>query len=148
MLNQDLKIEKFTENDRQELMNMMIEFFSSEAVSTNGNPEIFKSTIDNCIYNPTYVEGYILKFKNENAGYIIIAKSFTTEFGKNCLWLEDLYLKNQFRGKGIIPYCLDLIKAKYPNHIFKLEVEAKNEHAIHVYKKFGFKEFPYFVMHT
>lgn len=73
----------------------------------------------------------------------MVTKSFSTEFGKICIWIEDLYLKEYCRGKGIIPEFINYLKSVYPNVIFKLEVEEENSHAVHVYKKCGFKELPY-----
>ena len=73
----------------------------------------------------------------------MIAKSFSTEFGKPCIWFEDLYLKPEFRGFGIIPSFIEYIKQNYPECIYRLEVEKENTHAIHVYKKSNFKELPY-----
>ena len=56
---------------------------------------------------------------------------------------SDLYLKEEYRGLGIIPNFIEFIESLYPDTILKLEVEAENEHAVHVYKKRGFKELPY-----
>lgn len=76
----------------------------------------------------------------------MIAKSFSTEFGKKCIWFEDLYLKKEYRGLGIIPNFIEFIESLYPDTILKLEVEADNTHAMYVYKKQGFKELPYIEM--
>lgn len=145
----DIEIIPMTIDDKTIVVEMMDDFYSSPAVATAGSIDIFESNVENCVSkdNPL-VEGYILKYKGEVAGYTMIAKSFTTEFAKYCLWLEDLYLKSDFRGKGIIPYFLKFLQEKYPDYMFKLEVENENEHAVHVYKKYGFESFPYFVMHT
>ena len=64
-------------------------------------------------------------------------------YGKECIWFEDLYLKPEFRGFGIIPKFFNFIETEYKNTIFRLEVEKENEHAVHVYKKHKFSELPY-----
>lgn len=139
----DFQIRKMNINDRDEVMGMMKEFYSSDAVSTNGSNEIFNTDIKTCINGSPYLEGYIFHNNNEIFGYAMIAKSFSTEFGRPCIWLEDLYLKSKYRGNGIISEFLHYIKQVYPSSIFKLEVEKENTHAIHVYKKSNFKELPY-----
>jgi ribosomal protein S18 acetylase RimI-like enzyme len=76
-------------------------------------------------------------------GYTMVAKSFSTEFGKACIWIEDLYIKEQYRGMGLGRQLLDFITSKYTDCIFRLEAEAENEHAIRLYQKCGFSVLPY-----
>ena len=74
------------------------------------------------------------------------AKSFSTEFGKSCIWIEDLYMKPESRGFGIGSHFFRYIKEKYPDAVLRLEVEPENERAIHVYKKAGYEVLPYMEM--
>ena len=76
----------------------------------------------------------------------MIAKSFSTEFGKPCIWIEDIYLKEKYRGIGIGHKFLDYITDKYKGHIFRLEVEEENEVAKKLYEKCGFSVLPYMEM--
>ncbi len=139
----DFEIRKINIDDKAQILSMMREFYSSEAVLTNGSDEIFNADIENCINDNPYIEGYIFCSNQEILGYAMLAKSFSTEFGRHCIWFEDLYLKQQYRGHKIIPQFITYIKNKYRNHIFRLEAEKTNKHAVHVYKKYGFKEFEY-----
>ena len=52
--------------------------------------------------NP-YLDGYIFAAPDsgEIQGYGMVAKSFSTEFGKPCAWIEDIYIKDSYRGLGI-----------------------------------------------
>lgn len=142
----DFNFRKMNVNDRQEILDMMKIFYESTAVSTNGSKEIFETDFENCINNSQYLEGYVFCQNNKILGYSMLAKTFSTEFGKPCIWFEDLYLKEEYRGLGIIPKFVDFIKEKYENFIFKLEVEDYNDHALHVYKKLGFEELKYIEM--
>jgi len=63
-----------------------------------------------------------------------------------CIWLEDLYLKPEFRGKGIIPEFIVHVQKLYPMAILRLEVENENSHAVYVYQKAGFENLPYVEM--
>ena len=74
------------------------------------------------------------------------SKSFSTEFGKKCIWIEDLYLKPEYRGKGIGSKFFAFIEEKYPDCILRLEVEEENERAIKVYSKCGYEVLPYMEM--
>jgi ribosomal protein S18 acetylase RimI-like enzyme len=79
-------------------------------------------------------------------GYAMIAKSYSTEFGRHCIWIEDLYVKEAHRGRGIGTLFLDHIASKYPGALFRLEVEEENERAVILYKKCGFDVLPYMEM--
>ncbi len=121
-------------------------FYASQAVFTNGSEEIFSNDIENCINDNPYLEGYIVEGSNGIQGYAMIAKSFSTEFGKPCIWIEDLYIKDEHRGFGIGNMLMEFITKKYTDCIFRLEVEEENERAINLYKKCGFTVLPYIEM--
>ena len=129
--------------DKAIVLDMMRVFYASEAVLSNGSEEIFLSDIDACVNDSPYLEGYILEENGEIQGYAMIAKSFSTEFGKPCIWIEDLYVKEPYRGMGLGRGVLNYIVDKYPGCLFRLEAERENERAIHVYEKCGFEVLPY-----
>lgn len=134
------------EKHTNEVIRMMREFYSSSAVATNGSEEIFEADVKNCIENSPYLEGYVFADRDRIMGYAMAAKSFSTEFGKPCIWIEDIYLKPEYCGKGIGSQFLSFIEQKYPDAIFRLEVEEENERAVHVYRKSGFEVMPYMEM--
>lgn len=139
-------IRTMTIEDKSSVMEMMQVFYTSPAVLSNGSDEIFESDIENCVNDSPYLEGFIFEDGKEIQGYGMIAKSFSTEFGKPCIWIEDLYIKPKYRGAGIGSMFFDYLKDKYTNHIFRLEVEEDNGRAIHVYEKNGFTVLPYMEM--
>ena len=93
-----------------------------------------------------YLEGYVIEESKEIQGYAMIAKSFSTEFGKQCIWIEDLYIKDKYRGLGLGNMLIEFITKKFIDCIFRLEVEEENERAIKLYKKCGFEVLPYMEM--
>ncbi len=139
-------IRSMTLEDKASVMEMMRVFYASPAVLSNGSEEIFINDIENCINDSPYLEGYIFEDSGEIQGYAMVAKSFSTEFGKPCIWIEDLYIKNEYRGLGIGSMFLDYIKEKYADSIIRLEVEEENERAVKVYQKCGFDVLPYMEM--
>lgn len=129
-----------------EVIKMMREFYASPAVFTNGSEEIFQNDVENCVNDCPYLEGYIFTEDGAILGYAMVAKSFSTEFGKPCIWLEDIYLKPEHCGKGIGSRFLSMMEQKYPDAVLRLEVEEENERAVHVYRKSGFEVLPYLEM--
>ena len=139
-------IRNMTETDRVEVGKMMEVFYASPAVLSNGSAEIFENDIENCVNECPYLEGYIFEEENVIKGYAMVAKSFSTEFGKPCIWIEDLYVKDEFRGQGIGTIFFEFIGKKYEGYVQRLEVEEENKRALGVYKKCGFEELPYMEM--
>ena len=134
------------QKDKESVLAMMREFYTSPAVFSNGSEEIFEADFCNCIGDCPYVEGYVFEDNEAIQGYAMIAKSYSTEFGKSCIWIEDLYIKADHRGMGIGGRFLEYIQQAYPDAIFRLEVEEENEAAVSLYKKCGFDILPYMEM--
>lgn len=141
-----MQIRKMLSKDKQEVMKMMTVFYASDAVLSNGSAEIFERDIDACLGDSPYAEGYIFQMNGELAGYAMVAKSFSTEFGKACFWIEDIYIKPQFRGMGIGKQFFALLFSTYQDVVFRLEAEEENHHALSFYQKSGFEVLPYLEM--
>ncbi len=127
---------------------MMKVFYNSSAVHTNGSEEIFENDIENCIKGSPYLEGYVFEVGDGLCGYGMLAKSFSTEFGRECIWIEDIYIKEDFRGQGIGGQFISFVKEKYKGCALRLEVEDYNERALSLYRKMGFDTLPYMEMIT
>ena len=139
-------IRPMTPADTSAVLEMMRVFYASPAVLTDGSEEIFAADIENCVNDNPYLEGYIIENAGNIQGYGMVAKSFSTEFGKPCIWIEDLYIKNAYRGLGIGKVFLDYIADTYSGCLLRLEVEDENERAMKLYKKCGFEVLPYVEM--
>ncbi len=139
-------IRAMTREDRAAVLEMMRVFYASPAVLSNGSEEIFENDIENCVNDSPYLEGYIIENAGHIQGYGMVAKSFSTEFGKPCIWIEDLYIKDAFRGLGIGKVFLDYIADKYAGCLLRLEVEEENQRAMKLYRKCGFEVLPYVEM--
>lgn len=142
----DMMIRKMEKKDKNEVIEMMRVFYHSPAVLSNGSDEIFDADFENCIGESPYLEGYVFEGENRILGYAMTAKSFSTEFGKPCIWIEDLYMKEECRGLGIGSRFFAFLEEKYPDVVFRLEVEEENERAVKVYKKCGYEVLPYMEM--
>ena len=139
-------IRKMTESDRIAVVDMMRTFYHSPAVYTNGSEEIYNNDVTACVGESPYAEGFVFEKGKEILGYGMIAKSFSTEFGKPCIWIEDLYLKEEYRGIGIGSSFFVYLEKEYPNTIMRLEVEEDNKRALAVYRKTGYETLPYMEM--
>ena len=140
------KIRAMTAGDKASVLEMMRVFYASPAVLSNGSEEIFSNDIDACTTDNPYLEGYVFEGECGIMGYAMMAKSFSTEFGRPCVWIEDLYIKDEHRGLGIGGSFLEFISDKYSASVLRLEAEEENEGAVRLYKKCGFSVLPYLEM--
>ena len=145
-MNESCAIRRMEERDRERVKEMMRVFYASDAVLSDGSEEIFDADIDNCVGGSPFLEGFVFERAGELLGYGMIAKSFSTEFGRPCVWIEDLYVREPYRGEGIGSRFLDHVEKTCPGAVKRLEVEAENERAVHVYRKHGFDVLPYLEM--
>ena len=90
---------KMTEADRCAVIGMMRTFYSSPAVNTCGSEEIFNLDVDECLSDSPFLSGYVFVDENDGVcGYAMLAHSFSTEYGRQCVWIEDIYLKEETRA--------------------------------------------------
>ena len=142
-LEQQVKICPMTKQHADEVLEMMRVFYTSPAVHTDGSEEIFQNDIAACVGANPFLDGYVFVEQGKLLGYAMTAKSFSTEFGKPCVWIEDLYLKPEARGKGIGMQFFTELENMYPGVLLRLEAEEENIPAVKLYKKMGFEVLPY-----
>lgn len=132
-------------DDRNEVLKMMRAFYDSPAVLNKADDDILNRNFDNCIGDCPFVNGYIVEKDMNVAGYSMISKSYSTEYGCPCLWIEDLYFKPDYRGKGLGKFFFKEIESIFTECPirFRLEVEPKNKPAVSLYNKMGFTLLPY-----
>ena len=125
--------------DKAVVISMMRGFYASEAIHTNGSEEVFNNDVDACVSDSPFASGYVFTREDGSVcGYSMLAHSYSTEYGRPVIWIEDLFLEEDARGKGLAVMLFELVKEQYPDHIHRLEVEETNLHAIRTYKKNGF----------
>ena len=110
-----INIRPMIESDTESVVEMMNTFYHSPAVLSDGSEEIYRNDVVACVSDCPFLEGYILEADGQLAGYSMTAKSFSTEFGKPCIWIEDLYIKPEYRGLGLGSKMLQYIDEKYPD---------------------------------
>ena len=132
--------------DSEIVLDMMRRFYNSPALITNGSEEIFAANVENILSGSTCAEGFVFVDAKKIIGYGIIARGYSTEFGGECIWLEDIFIEAEYRGRGIGSKFIQYVKARYPDKILRLETEHDNADALKLYKRLGFKELPYLEM--
>lgn len=143
-----ITIRTMKNEDMEEVLDMMRVFYDSPAVLHKTSETVLRRDIEDCVGDNPFIEGFVFEEKDQIAGYSMLAKSYSTEFGGNCIWIEDLYIKTEYRGSGIGTQFFSYLEEKCDKDIvrLRLEVERSNERAIEVYKKCGYQKIPYVQM--
>lgn len=136
-------IEPMTRAHGEAVLEMMRGFYASPAVHTDGSEEIFRADIESCVSGCPYLEGWVFTQDGVVVGYSMEAKSFSTEFGRPCVWVEDLYLEPAYRGRGLAARFFAFLEERYPSAVLRLEAEPTNAPALRAYRKSGFEELTY-----
>ena len=79
---------------------------------------------------------WLIYFDNEVVGYIILTFIFSFEYKGTIAFLDELYLSEKARGKGIGKAAVDFIQSearKLSLKIIYLEVEGHNQNAQQLY---------------
>ncbi|HCK88166.1 MAG TPA: N-acetyltransferase [Erysipelotrichaceae bacterium] len=139
-------IRTIQETDRTAVTEIMRVFYASEAVLSSGSAEIFENDISECLKNGPYLKGYVFGEDGILQGYAMTAFTFNTEYGRRTVWIEDLYVKEEYRERGLGTAFLKMIREEYPDCLLRLEAEEENEGAMRLYRKQGFHRLPYVEM--
>lgn len=141
-------IREFTPKDREIFLTLADEFYHSPAVLHTIPTENYAKTFDAVLTNSPYVDAFLLEQDGKPAGYAQISFSHSTESGGTVAWLEELYVRPEFQGKGLGSEVFKFVDEYYAGRIsrIRIEVEPDNEGALRLYRRLGYSELPYYQM--
>ena len=139
---------KLTQNDRQLYITMAKEFYHSDAVLHPIPEAHFERTADEAMRSDTYAEIYLFEYEGETAGYGLTAKTFSQEAGGYVWWIEEVYIREQFRSRGLGREFFQYRERSKGQEAarLRLEVEAGNTRAVSLYERLGYEVLDYVQM--
>jgi ribosomal protein S18 acetylase RimI-like enzyme len=93
--------------------------------------------------SPTFGRAFWIERGSERAGYLVLCFGFSLEFGGRDAFVDELYLREPFRGLGLGMLALEhaeVICREENSGALHLEVEFSNERAQSLYKRRGFED--------
>ena len=132
--------------DRDAYLAMANSFYHSPVVLEPVPDSHLEKTFDLLMKGTPYAEGYALcTAEGVMEGYALLAKTWSQEAGGIVLWIEEIYVSPEARGKGLGSEFFQYLEQTRTEDClrFRLEVEKENEKAVSLYQKLGFEFFPY-----
>lgn len=136
-------IRKLTRADEALFLELERRFYTSEAV-LHPIPEAYhRATFAELMRSEDYLTCYLFEAEGTAAGYALLSRSFSSEAGGPVIWLEELFLLPEFRGRGLGGEFFAFLFAHEPAARYRLEIEPDNVRARELYRRMGFTELPY-----
>jgi GNAT superfamily N-acetyltransferase len=126
--------------DREIVIPMVEQFYTTDAVDHPVPYEILSRAFED-VANPNQplVRGVLLYDEEDLVGYFYLTPCYSCEVGGECILIEELFLLEEYRGRGYGRRAMEWLLAEYPNcRRLRLEVTQVNQRAVRLYEKCGF----------
>ena len=136
-----MTIRKLDKQDFEAVFAMMQVFYASDALLIHPDQAVLRRTLTDALGDNPYLEAYGFVQEGALAGYAMVTKSYSTERGGICIWIEDIYIAPEYRHKGYGSSFLAFVEEHYGTQAarLRLEAEPENAHAMQAYQKAGFE---------
>ena len=105
------------------------------------------TSFDTALSKSPYARALIIEDDDIPVGFALLSFSHATEAGGLVVLLEDLYISETCRGKGLGSKFMQFMEQEYPEaRRFRLEVTKANLKAIGLYSSLGYKTLDYVQM--
>ncbi len=139
------RIRFLTEEDREEFLAMTEEFYSGPGVDHPVPTANMENTFDQIMDASPYLNAYMIRYEQKNAGYCLLAHSYSNATDGLTVWIEQIYISPAFRGHKLAEKALREIFKIYGDTAksYRLEVTEDNKAAKKIYYRLGFKMINY-----
>lgn len=123
------------------LVDLMTGFYRESAFSLQ--PESTKAAFMKLLSDPALGRVWICEQNDEAIGYIVLTFGFSMEYGGRDAFVDDLFVRSEFRGRGLGKQLLDtLVRQCVRLDVRALHLEAgrSNDRAHALYRSFGFRD--------
>ena len=136
-------IRKLKAGEKDLYFELVDEFYHSSAVLHPVDKLNYKRTFEEIVRSDVYTECFIIEYDGDIAGFALISKTFSQEAGGIVIWIEELFIRQQYRSKGLGKEFFEYLEKHRPAARYRLEIEPKNVRAQMLYEKLGYKILDY-----
>ena len=135
-----IEFKHITTADIETIVSLMEEFYAIDNYPIKSN--VSKALFEEFISNKNLGKAWLIVSDNEIVGYLILTFVFSFEYQGKIAFLDELYVTEKARGKGIGSKAIGFIKDeshKLSLKLIYLEVEPHNKKAQNLYIASGFE---------
>ena len=134
-------IREIKSDDKIDFIKMCMDFYNTDGVDHSIPVSNMEKTFNLLMEGLDFAKAYVCEKNNKTAGYILLALTYSNEAGGMVVWLDEIYVKPEYRSQGIGDFVIE----KYKNKIarFRLEITESNIGAKKLYLSKGFKDLSY-----
>ena len=137
---------RVNENDWELWRGYVDAFYHTDAVNAPVPVENYRLTFDEMLRSDAYLRGYIFEYEGTPCGFALLSKTFSQEAGGFSVTIEEIYIEESCRGKGLATEFFEWLKKESCAMRLRIEVEDDNEGAKRLYERMGFELLPYLQM--
>lgn len=140
-----MRIRSIEPRDRDYFLSRNAAFYRSSACDHAIPPQNAERTFELLLHGTPYADCLIAEDDNGTpCGYCLLALTWSNEAGGLCVWLEEIMVDGEKRGKGVGSRMIAAVHEKYNAAArYRLEVTDDNPRAAALYRLLGFEELPY-----
>jgi ribosomal protein S18 acetylase RimI-like enzyme len=130
-----------TASDTDELVELMREFYAFEHLAFE--EEAARGALRRILSEGNFGVVHFVRVGAETAGYLVVTFGFSLEFHGRDAFVDELYLRESFRGSGIGKACIEFAAEVCRAEgiaALHLEVERENMRAQNLYRRAGFRD--------
>lgn len=139
-----------TPADRELYIKYVDIFYHTDAVDSPVPAAHYDITFNELMRSDDYLKCYIFEDGAERTpcGFALLSKTFSQEAGGVSVTIEEIYIDEAHRGKGLATEFFEYLKSLPNIARLRIEVEDDNEGAKRLYERMGFGLLPYLQMVT
>ena len=140
-----MQIRDFRSSDQPSYLSMSRAFYAGGAALHPVSEANCLKTFALCMQKHPFVRGLMFWEDGIPAGYALLSFTHSNESGGLVVWIEEVYVKADFRGRHLGTQFFTWLFDAYGKQAtrFRLEVCASNPRARRLYERLGFTLLPY-----
>lgn len=142
-----INFKKAASADEDCLLVFMREYYDLDHLTLD--EERARSALEKILHDASVGQIWLIQDKTEAVGYVVLTLGFSLEYHGRDAFLDEIYIKESHRGKGIGQQALAFIEEQCQLlgvHALHLEVERTNVNAQKSYRRFGFVDHDRYLM--
>ena len=134
-----MQIRPMTLQDKDAVLPMVAALYQTPAVEHPAPDAIRERAFLDAVGENPHVQGFLLEENGQPAGFAYLTYFYSCEAAGNVVMLEEFFVKDSCRSKGLGRQFLDWLYAAYPDAVrFRLDITRGNP-AAHLYERCGFR---------